>query len=122
MSDNQAETLRRAASLMRERARGGESWELDSNNCCVGRVGDNSEGYWILERPGAKSSDLQHIASWHPAVALAVADWLWKSAETWERLEDDLRGLMGAPTIEQVYGYDFSEALAVAHAYLGDQS
>ena len=66
--------------------------------------------------------DAEHIASWHPAVALAVADWLDKSAETYERLEDDLRGLEGVPTIEQVYGYDFTEALTVARAYLGGAS
>jgi len=73
---------------------------------------------WLshIEIPG---TDAEHIASWHPAVALAVADWLDRSAETYERLEDDLRGLEGAPTIEQVYGYDFTEAIAVARAFLG---
>jgi len=71
------------------------------------------------ETLGGSGFNAQHIASWHPAVALAVADWLIKSAETYERLEDDLRGLEGVPTIEQVYGYDFTEAIAVARAYVG---
>jgi len=84
-------------------------------------VGDNVAVSSVVRDASlyANRPDAVHIASWHPAVALAVADWLIKSAETYERLEDDLRGLEGVPTIEQVYGYDFTEAIAVARAYVG---
>ena len=113
-----AETLRKAASLMRERAT------------------DATEGPWLVTfipetavpsqhlvdrwyvmgcfdqdprrqtGPAAMCEyepDVRHIASWHPAVALAVADWLDCQADT---------------TCD--CGVDES-ALAVARAYLGEQ-
>jgi hypothetical protein len=51
--------------------------------------------------------DAEHIASWHPAVALAVADWLDDMA----RLSAD--GDSGGPLVAR-------HALAVATAYLGE--
>lgn len=49
-------------------------------------------------------ADVDHIASWHPAVALAVADWLDVTADMHER----------GPVLPRL-----TEALAVARAYLG---
>lgn len=75
-----AETLRRAAALMRERAEAatGSPWRA---------VEGASFGWWV-ERPhlGDVALDLhgenaRHIASWHPTVALAVAEWLEDEAE-----------------------------------------
>jgi hypothetical protein len=58
---------------------------------------------------GPSDADVQHIASWHPAVALAVADWLDGVAHGLATGDpDDLLGL-GEPTA----------AFAVARAYLG---
>jgi hypothetical protein len=54
------------------------------------------------------SADAAHIASWHPAVALAVADWL-----------DDCARLPATTFHGQVFD---GRALAVARAYLGEQS
>lgn len=96
-----AETLRRAAALMRERARDA----IDSPWDAV----QGSRGTWWVERPNTADIAEQvcdgptaaHIASWHPAVALAVADWLDHEAL---RLT---RGWGALP-----------HALNVAHAYL----
>jgi hypothetical protein len=55
--------------------------------------------------------DAAHIASWHPAVALAVADWLDNTAAWWTRTAP------GEPPPDP----SVLEALAVARAYLGDQ-
>lgn len=118
-----AETLRRAANLMRERAEnpqvppgpwswrwiGQEATVLDptgdflventyvvSNNGIAGHLREDVEG---LEA---------HIASWHPAVALAVADWLANFADHWDAGD---------------YGPDeWDAAVAVARAYLGEAS
>lgn len=85
-----AELLRRAASLMRERAEAArpgpytadaapEMW----NNpiVCGPEYPAEEEGrthrFVIAECHGfSKPANAAHIASWHPAVALAVADWL----------------------------------------------
>lgn len=92
-----AETLRRAASLMRDRA----------------EAAGATEGWWGIEplvraldgtfSPPDARADAKHIASWRPAVALAVADWL-----------DD------AATLADETGRIDRHALAVARAYLGE--
>ena len=75
-----AEMLRRAASLMRERAEAATEAPWDA-------VQGASGGWWIEAPYTATIADLDidhsipeadatHIASWHPAVALAVADLL----------------------------------------------
>jgi hypothetical protein len=101
-----AEILRRAASLMRQRAEAAtpSPWE---------QTGDlGSEWDDIVDAPGtngivadADTSDenAAHIASWHPDAALAVADWLGKYVDCYPH----------------VFGYQ--DALKVANAYLGDQ-
>jgi hypothetical protein len=56
----------------------------------------------------AEESAIGHIASWHPAVALAVADLLDRVA--WMvKLDGELAGRVGV-----------DETLAVARAYLGE--
>ncbi len=109
-----AETLREAGRLMRERAQAATPgpWEHKQ-----------PEGDWhwvwvagvptyagVAECQITDGSDLNqegrdaaHIASWHPAVALAVADWLDEEA-AWTGQGDD------------------KHALAVARAYLGEAS
>ena len=91
-----AEVLRRAASLMRERAEPIKDWY--------------SAKAWATTTPfGAPidPADAEHIASWHPAVALAVADWLDNISEAW-------RFSRRAPASSV-------KALAVARAYLGQE-
>ena len=126
-----AETLRRAAALMRERAeaatpgpwvRSGSSIETD-HECSPGHdcwpVGDTYSG---MKPDGStyprdlNRADAEHIASWHPAVALAVADLLDGEAAHFQHnypprqhRDDELdTGLR--------------RAFTVARAYLGEQS
>lgn len=120
-----AETLRRAAALVRERAEGASAgpWEA---------LALGSEGYAVLaERPAESKlrsrlrvarlgweewdtdkANAEHIASWHPAVALAVADWLEFEANVHEA---SIRN--AAPADHRLS----THALAVARAYLGEQ-
>jgi hypothetical protein len=73
----------------------------------TGTVFDFKEYLDCEECVRPSQSDVAHIASWHPAVALAVADWLEADA--------DRRST-------RVVGYvPASEALAVARAYLGGE-
>jgi len=120
-----AALLRRAASLMRERAGkatdgpwryfpdrhwrrpGSSEWEESvfvgppgKQAISVARTGDSDDPQSM--------TDAAFIASWHPGVALAVADWLEAYAErfaTW-----------AGPHIPEELGL----ALAVARAYLGE--
>lgn len=63
-------------------------------------------------------SDAEHIASWHPAVALAVADWLDQWADHLSTCENgDYSCEIGAGSYSD--GTCNDAALAVASAYLG---
>jgi len=108
-----AETLRRAAALMRERANSASDgpWTTGEyamsvmsngsnilNGCCDG------DGY-------TDHADAEHIASWHPAVALAVADWLDDEAGKSEWFK------RGKPVYPES-----PLARAVATTYLGEAS
>jgi hypothetical protein len=104
-----AETLRRAAALMRERAEAAfvtpSPWGL-ANVAGQGFAihhGEHDTVALYASRP-----DAVHIASWHPAVALAVADWLDHTARADEK---------GYTTPQEA-----TDALAVARAYLGEAS
>lgn len=102
-----ADLLREAAAKMRERAeaataQSGPDWAYRAH------VG----GYVWLEPAHigmhGYQSTAAHIASWHPAVTLAVADWLDR---------------VGADADAENYDPDeFESALAVARAYLGGSS
>lgn len=124
-----AEELREAARLMRERAGkatpgvwepwsgatagGGEYISAKSASgkfhytfgISPGLLGE--EGWRVAER------DAQHIASWHPAVALAVADWLDYCAGRRDRTSD---ARIRLDEEEQAW---YLPALAIARAYLG---
>ena len=83
--------LRKAATLMRERAKavtpgatwtGGHCWITDHDP-------SDPSGQTAMQREiGGVSSDgdAEHIASWHPAVALAVAGWLEATAREFDAL------------------------------------
>ena len=118
-----AETLRRAAALMRERAEAAES--MLASPWSVGAWGESGggarDGYSIgyatdnpLAGLVATCADYvpldaaDHIASWHPAVALAVADWLDAEAGA---VEFD----GGRPDLLS------TQAVTVARTYLGEQ-
>ena len=90
-------------------------WEMDSNDCCVGATGRESQDYWVLgQRTGAHVANMRHAASWHPTVALAVANLL-------EELADDIVG-EGDGFYDLCPQSDIDAALAVARAYLGESA
>lgn len=100
-----AETLRRAAALMRERAEAATPgpWTARPTSTTHSITG---HGRNVVVTPQTRVSEpnTQHIASWHPAVALAVADWLDTEANH----------------IESGYGQRGGQPLAVARLYLGE--
>ena len=98
-----AETLRRAAALMRERA------EAASDGPWSNRRGPAEHVIDAWDVPIATvdtRENRRHIASWHPAVALAVADWLEQVAEDGPFLTAQVK----------------DKAATVASAYLGEAS
>ena len=127
-----ADILRRAASLMRERAEAATSgpWEfrprrgtesMFDNPATIGFV--DAAGYFVMLREGTwtTENDMGYIASWHPAVALAVADMLDEAALTVEVMGpwdwDYPEGPMDATGSLRP---EVRRALAVAQAYLGE--
>lgn len=118
-----ADLLRRAAALMRERAEAAtpgpwwwnSSMEDDLHADAAGWVGHDRAGDGFLEFVASTANhpdgfgDGVHIASWHPAVALAVADWLDETAAT----HDD-------PYYRENYDDLIRPAVAVARAFLGE--
>lgn len=110
-----AETLRKAARLMRERA---EATTPDA---------DWTEGhYWIADYDMygnpvqteiggmGGAGDAAHYSSWHPAVALAVADWLDLMAADYAPYWAEPYAAPFVPVIEKAY--------QIARTYLGESS
>ena len=141
-----ADTLRRAAALMRDRAEAATQgpWRRVRSGGMV--VTDDAESTCnppkvLLVADRTREPNTQHIASWHPAVALAVADWLDSEANRWESANDRHWWISlnhwnehndDAPMPEQTEAHfratavEFADgscrhALAVARAYLGEQ-
>lgn len=113
MTDEVAAVLREAAALMRSRAQAATPgpWGVWSESGWDGtadgdeaKIQDDSTDMQISIQSPHTFTDARHVASWHPAVALAVADWLDFAAN------------------RQDVGGDFwtdDAAHAVATAYLG---
>lgn len=106
-----AETLRRAANLMRERAAVAQPGPWFAGNAPTVRVirALHPDAGPQVAQSGARRADntFPHIASWQPAVALAVADWLDHTADAC------VKGY-AAPS-------EAADALAVSRAYLGSE-
>lgn len=100
-----AETLREAARLMRERAEclAPVRWEGSPH-------GDvhTTDTDWVCDSGSGETAE--HIASWHPDVALAVADWLDSTANDVEHVHSPVYNLTSTTV---------ARAVAVANAYLG---
>ena len=116
-----ADLLREAAAKMRERAEAATPGPWEHYGDCI---------VWPSEKgPAANDPVLAmvgpahdgcgaHIASWHPAVALAVADWLWETANLIEvHAGTECAEPCLHPTCRVI-----DRALAVARAYLGEAS
>lgn len=98
-----AETLRKAATLMRERAQ-----------AALPKVRAFDEDWFETGCPALnsfRSSEQSHIVSWNPAAALAVAAWLDSTANDVEHVHDPIYNLTSTTV---------ARAIAVARAYLGD--
>jgi hypothetical protein len=101
MSETAADTLRRAANLMRERAR------LVPASPWFSAVHDVTtyDGLDVIASSGLTVRS-QYVASWHPLVAAFVADWLdAEAAALWD---------------PPICTYSANHALDVARAYLGE--
>lgn len=120
MRGTPAETLRRAAKLMRENAEAATAgpWQAHGQNddwyvssatfglVSTGIHEDPSAGdHALIERD---RRDAEHIASMHPGVALTVAEWMEEAAE---RTDNPF----GAKTL-------IAHALKVARTYLGEST
>lgn len=120
MSESPAETLRRAATLMRERAgttmRGpwAATWQTFSDCDDVYIMSPDGQVATIERTPVEGGvTDADHIASWHPDVALAVADHLDAEAAISEGLAAEGAGHGSDPVTVR--------SLAIARAYLGGE-
>lgn len=124
-----ADVLRRAAALMRERAEAardvdecGTRWEA------VPATDPDNNGWQVAYRPEIDGSDdlmaktpydydgalARHLAGWHPAVALAVADSLDDAANVLDEAK-------GTP-LEIAMTAISNAQVAVARAYLGEDA
>ena len=111
-AEQPADTLRRAAKLMRERVAELPPlpWKAEGRDVLATQDYEADEAHGWLPDWGcafnvavcARQDEAEHIATWSPPVALAVADWL--EAEAADAGPFPLR---------------FPQALAVARAYLG---
>lgn len=117
-TERPAAILKRAAALMRERAEGcGQRrwhWEAPGEKRYPQRVSSDGNVTLIAEcftDPGHRPFEAEHIASWHPLVALAVADLLDREA-----------ALIDAQVFPQSDPVAERYPLAVARAYLGAEN
>ena len=112
--------LHRAASAMRERAESATPgpwrpvaglWKTETFAAVIGPKGVAEDAEtWLMATgrgEGNQEADADHAASWHPLVALAVAEWL--------DLEARMAGLRGNSPEGQTF-----HALKVARAFLGE--
>jgi len=130
------EILRRAAALMRKRAermpmpkRGyGMESKWTSASTMLSKVYGPGHRVLMESRQNCDPYDgvyaADYFASWHPAVAVAVADWLDEAADHLEahRDMDALPEGATCPTARE--GLECSvlgQALTVARAYLGER-
>lgn len=123
-----ADVLRRAAAKMRERAEAATPgpWHVVASGMGIRTptpaayrfIRDDRE-HTVAEAWDSMTGreDAAHIASWHPAVALAVANWLDEQAGCLE--EDATTFRFATPESREAM---YADALAVARAYLGEPS
>jgi hypothetical protein len=122
-----AELLREAAALMRSRAEAAAPgpWYANPGGYVETDPFMEGEGFNMVADAGGvgQVGHAAYIASWHPAVALAVADWLDETARRHDDILDTFApgSKAGAATAaENTFG--IKQALAVAVAYLGREA
>lgn len=134
MPEQPADTLRRAAALMRKRAQAAiadgwnepgvatEAWaprRKDQRQLIVGCGKDQYDRSdpeaWVPKRYVADAEEesfAEHIAALHPCVALLIAD-TWDEVANVSAFEERLAGVYSPSAIE-------AHAVAAARAYLGE--
>lgn len=117
-----ADLLRRAAALMRERAEAARSGEWfadttggDADVRAAWRFGACDIAVCEGSLPEGNAANAEHIASWHPAVALAFAKVLEDAAAA---LEFDT----GVGLTEREASSGFEAVIAAARAFLGESA
>jgi hypothetical protein len=126
------EELRAAARLMRERAEkatpGPWQWWGDRSAPYDGPEDPPPPDYWrisvgddLAHVDTEKQADAVYVASMHPAVALAVADWLEAEASLWEEFSAAVSAWQDRPDFEKRTFSTLGQALAVARACLGGE-
>ena len=105
------EILREAASLMRERAKAATPGPWEGGERIVWSNANTRNPYVVTDGEGGDGGafsvgNVDHIASWHPAVALAVAD----------LLDISVTHQVGFTPIAR------ERITAIARAYLGESS
>lgn len=126
-----AEEIREAARLMRERAEAATgapwhsvsgTWEGETFAAVIGSDGDAEKpDTWLMATGrGGKSqeADAIHAATWHPGVALAVADWLDGQAGDAADAVPRTGGGWSYRWCDSPAGIE--SALKIARAYLGE--
>jgi hypothetical protein len=131
-----ADTLRRAAALMRQRAEAAThgahgDWAVYEQSADLSVVAaaldptgqfDDSHEY-VLDNPTAMEQDLIHIASWGPAVALAAADWLEQVDRDHDAIDPHVTSRIlacktcGEYELADEDGTVYADAQAVMHQY-----
>lgn len=121
-----ADLLRRAAAKIRENAEAatpGPWFTTDEGNTHPGAFTDvGSKSVRVTSdccsyQGTSTHADAEHIASWHPGVALDVADLLDFAAEAF------FADVRAASNIEHIAGMPMpARCIAVARAYLGEDA
>ena len=110
------DVLRQAAALMRERAEAvnyPSPWQIGGGTCGIRCNEGRNYVASTYGGVGTEEAAAIHIASWHPAVALAVADLLDIVEAGWEDYDPDGPG-------ETSMHFVCAWATNLARAYLGD--
>jgi hypothetical protein len=132
VSDTTAETLRRAAGLMRERAERATPgpwqpvagvWQTETFAAVIGPNGvpENAETWLMATGRGAASqeADAEHAASMHPGVVAPLADLLDEVARQYEAAPcNSPDGVCNGCESR----WDFNFALSFARTYLGGEA
>jgi hypothetical protein len=93
--------------------------------CVITAQGDPKDAQTWLMGAGnggsAREANVAHAGSWHPLVALALAEWLEAEAISYDELERTPYGTEGAAFVAGDFGGDVDPALKLARLYLGEE-
>lgn len=119
-----AKRLRQAAARLREVASSADQtpwgWRPfggDPANLC--RVVTYPEGEpWVVVAEDMEAPNAEYVATMHPPVALALADWL--DSEEYRLTRYRRRSVSSGRALDDLIDNEFADSLAVADAILGE--